>query len=228
MVDTSSDKNSGDPFTDRSSADSTRETLRKQILVQRRALTDAQQNTAANNLLFQVTHWPALQQILQNHRQQKSTTPLRVGAYLAVGGEINPAPVLAWLQSMDVQTLLPVIRQAAATEHLLFAPVTSTTPLRSGRYGIQEPDLPDHHLRQAIELDLVLVPLVSFDSLGNRLGMGGGYYDRTFSFRQKESNNRQIFAGIAHEQQKIKTVPAEIWDVPLDVIITDTTIHSVN
>jgi len=71
-------------------------------------------------------------------------------------------------------------------------------------------------------LDIALVPLVAFDDYGRRLGMGGGYYDRTFAYlRHREHWRRPKLIGVAFEFQRVAELPAQPWDVPLDGIITE-------
>ena len=65
------------------------------------------------------------------------------------------------------------------------------------------------------DMKLVFMPLVGFDILGGRLGMGGGYYDKTFATRES------LLVGLAHDCQKVDSLPIESWDVPLDAIATD-------
>jgi 5-formyltetrahydrofolate cyclo-ligase len=70
-------------------------------------------------------------------------------------------------------------------------------------------------------LDLVLAPLVVFDPQRNRIGMGGGYYDRSFEFRKQAGRDAPILIGVAHELQKVEQLIAEDWDVRLDMVVTD-------
>ena len=70
-------------------------------------------------------------------------------------------------------------------------------------------------------LDLVLAPLVVFDPQRNRIGMGGGYYDRSFEFRKQAQRDAPILIGVAHELQKVDQLIAEDWDVRLDMVVTD-------
>jgi 5-formyltetrahydrofolate cyclo-ligase len=72
----------------------------------------------------------------------------------------------------------------------------------------------------------LLLPLVGFDETGNRLGMGGGYYDRTLSYlRQRKHWRRPRLVGIAHECQKVDALAPSPWDVPLDMIVTEERVY---
>ena len=73
-------------------------------------------------------------------------------------------------------------------------------------------------------LDLVLTPLVAFDAQKNRIGMGGGYYDRTFSFlEQKPDAIKPVLAGLAFERQRVEKIPSNPWDIPLLHVFTEST-----
>jgi len=89
--------------------------------------------------------------------------------------------------------------------------------LRTGRYGIAEP-APSSPVAAVSELDLVLTPLVAFSSNGERLGMGGGYYDRAFASRR---GSRPVLLGVAHDCQLVETLPTNSWDVRLHGIVTE-------
>jgi 5-formyltetrahydrofolate cyclo-ligase len=74
-------------------------------------------------------------------------------------------------------------------------------------------------------LDLVLAPLVVFDPDRNRIGMGGGFYDRSFAFRKNPENKVPVLIGVAHELQKVDQIVPQDWDVRLDMIITDQAVY---
>lgn len=203
-----------------------RTALRASLLDKRQALTPEQQETAANRLLAQL-------QVCLNITGAADTPSGCVAGYIASRGEINVSPALDWLRSLGLQTLLPVISVINDAPGLLFAPFDQHTPLKSGKFNIPIPDVPREDYKTAAELDLVLVPLVGFDTAGGRLGMGGGYYDRTFAFRQRlttdtsdeEISTRQGFIGVAHECQRVDEIPTERWDVRLQAIATDDTCY---
>ena len=103
-----------------------------------------------------------------------------------------------------------------------FAPYASEDTLKANRYGIPEPNCHANEWIEPHQLDLVLMPLVGFDSEGNRLGMGGGYYDRSFAFlTQPGSIQKPHLLGIAHELQRVDTLPHEAWDVPMNAVVTE-------
>ena len=93
--------------------------------------------------------------------------------------------------------------------------------LVNNRYGIPEANQGSPEI-SADQLDLVLLPLVGFDRQGRRLGMGGGYYDRCFSFtKHKNKVSKPLLIGLAHSCQESPELPNEEWDIALDLIISD-------
>lgn len=191
-----------------------RDLLRKPLLKQRRALTTEARVNAGVRLLQN------LQQYLGNK------IPAHAAGYLSVGGEIDLSPALHWLRQQGCKTWLPIIREQFNGQ-LRFAPFTDSTNFVIGQhFKIPEPEFDDTDLCCANDLDLVLVPLVAFDHNGNRLGMGGGYYDKSFSYRLNQRMPSQQFVGVAHEFQSLDTVPSEHWDVPLDTVLTEEHIYT--
>jgi len=141
-----------------------------------------------------------------------------VAMYLPVGSELDctPLAIQAWARGRKV--FLPVI----AGSRLRFAPFGPGTELRAGRFGILEPATHARHLRDARHLDVIVTPLIAFDERGNRLGTGGGYYDRTLAFlKHRSCKRRPHLVGLAFEIQKLEVVPVEEWDVRLDEVVTD-------
>ena len=101
--------------------------------------------------------------------------------------------------------------------NLLFLHYTPETPLVHNRFNILEPELDVRHVLPLGSLDVVLTPLVAFDSAGQRLGMGGGFYDRTL---QNWQHRGPYPIGLAHDCQQVEQVPVEHWDIPLPEIVT--------
>jgi len=139
-----------------------------------------------------------------------------VAGYQAMSGEISLEPVFSFCHEQGIETLLPIMHN----QSLLFAPFSTDTPFSTKKYGIQEPDVPAHALLKPQDLDIVLLPLVAFDQQLNRIGMGGGFYDRSFEFR-KGNNDAPLLIGVAHSFQEVENAHPEEWDVPLDRVITD-------
>jgi 5-formyltetrahydrofolate cyclo-ligase len=146
----------------------------------------------------------------------------RIAAYLPKDGEVDTAALFEYLHGRGRTAFIPMLRQRM----LWFGPYTGPAALHPNRYGIPEPVIDGSTITDARELDLVFVPLVAFDPRGNRLGMGGGYYDRTFAFRLEEpATARPRLIGLAFEGQKLERLDAQPWDVPLDAVVTEAGIY---
>jgi 5-formyltetrahydrofolate cyclo-ligase len=104
---------------------------------------------------------------------------------------------------------------------LQFGTYQANTPLIKNKYEIDEPQTTQ--FLPAPQLDAVLLPLVAFDNQGNRLGMGKGYYDKTFAFKTK--GTPPILIGVAHDCQKADNIPTDSWDISLDFILTESGIY---
>ena len=142
----------------------------------------------------------------------------RIACYLPTDGELDLTPLIARLWSLGRKSYLPVIHK----HKLWFMPYTRHTPLATNYFGIPEPDVSPIHRCPPWGLDLVLMPLVAFDESGNRLGMGGGFYDQTFSYKSKLGGmNRPRLIGVAYEIQRVDQLPASWWDIGLDGIVTE-------
>jgi 5-formyltetrahydrofolate cyclo-ligase len=149
----------------------------------------------------------------------------RIAAYLAADGEMDPYPLIESLWSLGKTVFLPVL-VPFTRNRLWFARYEPDTRLAANRYGIPEP------LRQKLikpgALDLVLTPLVAFDLAGHRIGMGGGFYDRSFAFlRERHCWRKPVLLGIAYTFQQQPFITPDSWDVPLDAIATENGVHRV-
>lgn len=139
-----------------------------------------------------------------------------IAGYLANDGEPSIDPFIQTCADKKRSFYLPVLNG----QELLFSLYQWGDALNKNTFNIPEPaksqPLP------AKKLDLVLLPLVGFDSSGNRLGMGGGYYDRTLSFLlEKPPKKRPLLIGIAYSLQHVENLQRQPWDVPLDAVITE-------
>ena len=183
--------------------------IRKQKRALRAALDEAQLQRAAGRLCTRLLE-------LDFYREAQ-----QVAAYFAVDGEISLAPLIEHALAQGKRVYLPNLEREA----LRFSPYFHGQKMRINRYRLPEPDVDDEAMLAPRELDLVLVPLVAFDSGRNRIGMGGGYYDRSFAFRKDPHNNMPRLVGVAHEIQKVDRIDAEEWDVCLDLVVTDAAIY---
>lgn len=182
--------------------------LRKTLRQQRRALTPSQQRLAAQSLVEHVS------------RQSWFYNSRRMAFFIASDGEINPGPLLALAQAAGKTCFLPVLHPLKLNR-LHFARYTPDTPLSPNRFGIPEPPLKRNVVVPAWSLDVIFMPLVGFDRQGHRLGMGGGFYDRTLAFTRHWPRALPRLVGLAHQLQEVDLLPAQPWDVPLHAIATD-------
>ena len=134
-----------------------------------------------------------------------------VGGYFPVNFEVDDLELLKKFQKKKYEISLPVIKKNFQMD---FYKWSFSEPLKINRYGIPEPD--DKYL---IYPDIIIVPLVAFDEKLNRLGYGGGYYDRLISKLSKKKEILKI--GLALSDQKIKKVPTNKYDQKLDYIVTN-------
>jgi len=145
----------------------------------------------------------------------------RIAAYCAVNGEIGLNPVMDHALAQGKEIYLPNLDQQA----LRFSPYFQGQKMRINKFRLPEPDVSDSEMLSPGALDLVLAPLVVFDSNRNRIGMGGGFYDRSFAFRKSSEQSKPVLIGVAHEIQKVDRIVPEEWDVRLDMIVTDRAIY---
>ncbi len=187
----------------------TRTQLRSNVRKLRQQLSSVEQKDASEKL----------KQRLSNHAKiQASST---IALYLTNDGELDPMPFIEWCWQQKKQVYLPVLHPFCSG-HLLFLLYEKNSEMIKNHYGISEPKLDVSKVCPLNQLDILCTPLVAFDHTGARLGMGGGFYDRTMMNRQAH----QFYpVGLAHDCQQVDVIPVEYWDVPLPEIITPTQSH---
>lgn len=191
-----------------------RDFIRRKMRSYRQALTVIQQQQASLALLNHLISHP------------KVKIAQRISVTLAYDGEINVQAFIDWCWQQNKHVYLPVIHPTL-TGQLLFLEYRQNTEMVTNRYGISEPKLLTQESNalsfqqtcSASDLDLIFTPLVAFDQLGNRIGMGGGYYDRLLApwFQEKRG---PYPIGLAHDCQYVNALPIQYWDVALPEIIT--------
>ncbi len=140
-----------------------------------------------------------------------------IAAYCAIGSEANPMSALSQLNDDGVHCYLPLMMR---DKTLLFGRWRPRDTLIPNSLGIPQPASADHC--QADGLDVILAPLVAFDLQGNRLGTGGGYYDRTLAFLQHRKRPTQPrVVGVAFGMQRVDELPKQPWDIALDAVVTE-------
>ena len=183
--------------------------LRRKLRQARRALTGSQQRQAAHGLYRQ----------LAQHALFRRARHLSL--YLPTDGEIDPRLLLRAAQRRGKATYLPVLSAWPRTK-MVFQRIRPGEKLRPNRFRILEPRANPARQRKIWTLDLVLLPLVGFDQEGGRLGMGGGFYDRSLAYlARRQSWRKPTLLGLAHECQKVERLDQASWDVPLQGTVTD-------
>lgn len=183
--------------------------LRRQALLTRRQLSNQQVKQYSQQITAKLIRHP---QIMQANV---------IAGYLPCNNEVDLTDLFAWAWQHDKTLLLP---QCDAPEAglLTWRHYTSDTPLVPNRYGIAEPNA-DHAKPHPVEhIDVVLTPLVAFDCQLHRIGMGGGYYDRTFANLTK----RPMMLGCAFACQQVDSIAANPWDIPLTAVITEQKVYT--
>ena len=146
----------------------------------------------------------------------------KIGIYYAVNNEVDVHPLCKILWQESKRVYLPIVEK----KKLLFGEYRGTSNLKNNRFKIPEPIVGIESQISAFELDLIFMPLVAFDPMGNRIGMGGGFYDRTLDNKQLDNDlKKPILVGVAYEFQKQNKIQPNSWDIPLDMIFTESKIY---
>ena len=183
--------------------------LRQAKRALRAALDQASLDRAASRLGKRICGMPEFE-----HSQ-------RIAVYFAVNGEISLDPVIDAALAQEKQVYLPNLDQRS----LRFSPYFRQQKMRINKFRLPEPDVDDGEMLAPGALDLVIAPLVVFDAMRNRIGMGGGFYDRSFEFRKNQDRLKPKLIGVAHELQRVDRLEPESWDVRLDMIVTDQAVY---
>ncbi|WP_372796029.1 5-formyltetrahydrofolate cyclo-ligase [Pontiella sp.] len=178
----------------------TKQQIRSEIVLQRNALNVQWLETASQRLVQRF-------QTLEEFQSSKT-----VALYKAIAGEVNLDPLFPLCWEQGKRTCMPVFNRALRIYEM--AEVTRDTPFRTAHYGIREPIEPS--LLKMQEIDLIAVPGVAFDLSGNRLGRGGGYYDRMLAQFSGAA------AGICFDFQVLESVPVSAHDIPMSHLVTET------
>ena len=185
-----------------------RNALRRELRARRRALPAAARIAGADALatrLFALPFFPAKGY---------------VAGYWAMDGEIG----LHALQLRLPATLTYCLPLLHVDGSLRFAPWRPGDALVTNRFGIPEPDVEANAALAPRDIALVVLPLVGFDARGHRLGMGGGWYDRSFAFRRTNPQPPWL-VGVGFESLRVDAIAAQDWDVRPDAICTESTTY---
>tara|TARA_R110000772_G_scaffold23857_1_gene63480 strand:- start:2654 stop:3289 length:636 start_codon:yes stop_codon:yes gene_type:complete len=200
----------------------TRNQIRQLIRTKRQNLSHIDQKELSGDLLTQLT------------QRTDVLAAKNIAVYLANDGELDPMLFIQWCWQQNKNIYLPVIHPFSPG-NLLFLHYHQNSEMQTNVYSILEPKLDVRLIKSINDIDIIFTPLVAFDPTGNRLGMGGGFYDRTlsawfkhYSFVNKEKNaserrlTKPYPIGLAHDIQLIDAIPSQLWDIPLPEIVTPT------
>lgn len=182
----------------------TRQQIRQQIRQRRRALTPEQQTQFALHAADRMMTYPPV------------LLAQTVAVFLSFDGELDTRPLIDQLWRAGKRVYLPVLHPFSPG-NLLFLHYHPSSDLVVNRLNIREPKLDVRDVLPLSQLDVLITPLVAFDAAGQRLGMGGGFYDRTL---QNWRQHRLQPVGYAHDCQQVDALPTEQWDIPLPAVIT--------
>ena len=176
--------------------------FRSELRAARRQMSESERARADQAILDHVRNMP-------EYRKAR-----HVALFFSFDGEPDLSPLIRFDQPRRFYA--PVIHG----HDMHFAVLGKNCRLELNRFGIPEPWPAE--VIESRALDLVLTPLVGFDSDGHRVGVGGGFYDRCFAFlRHRKSWYKPRLAGVAYECQKVESIAAQPWDIPLWGAITE-------
>lgn len=189
--------------------------LRQSLLQRRNRVPEHQRWFISRHVAHHLSRWSKL----KGHKN--------IACYLSVKGELPTKPLINALWRHGKKVYLPLLHNSGEPT-LHFLPFTPSTRLVANRFGIPEPVYDAHLEMPAEQLDLVLMPLVGFDQYGSRMGMGGGFYDRSFAFtrHRKHRRKRPLLVGVAMQCQEVSQLERQPWDIPLDAVVTEQGVQS--
>jgi 5-formyltetrahydrofolate cyclo-ligase len=207
------------------SPDKIKAELRQSLRQRRRALGEGLRAAAAQavaDALPALPEWPRRR---------------RIALYLPADGELDPGTIARHCRQQARSLYLPRVDVRGIMSFSHWHP---DAVLTANRYGIPEPPACARRL-EAAELDLIFMPLVGWDRRGNRLGMGGGYYDRALADARRTPAGRAsagrasagraspesvpLLVGLAFSAQEVSQLPAQAWDIRLDFVLTERGLH---
>ncbi|MCT4702720.1 5-formyltetrahydrofolate cyclo-ligase [Enterobacteriaceae bacterium H20N1] len=178
--------------------------IRQTIRQRRRTLTDTEQQIFAEQAALRMLSFPPV------------INAANVAVFLSFDGELDTRPLIRALWQAGKAVYLPVLHPFSKGS-LLFLRYDKNSHLVMNRLKILEPKLDVRNVLPLDNLDVLITPLVAFDEQGQRLGMGGGFYDRTL---QNWRQHGLWPVGLAHDCQLVPTLPVEEWDIPLPAVVT--------
>ncbi|MCH9694367.1 MAG: 5-formyltetrahydrofolate cyclo-ligase [Gammaproteobacteria bacterium] len=178
--------------------------LREKALGSRRAMTARQRETESSAICARVIH------------SREFISAQLIACYLPTPDEVDTREIIDRSWRMNKRVFVPVVRDNA---QMLFREILPDTSMRKNKFAIWEPESGNFVSPRA--LDIVITPTVAFDQHRNRIGMGGGYYDRCFAFlRHRKHWLKPKLFGIAYACQEIENISPNPWDIRLYRVIS--------
>jgi 5-formyltetrahydrofolate cyclo-ligase len=179
--------------------------LRSRALKARRSMSDSAREIASQIICDKVL------------RSRHFLAAKNVGLYLPMRDEVDPSEIIERAWRANKRVFCPVI---GANGQMNFHYLGRDTALLRNSFGIWEPV--NDQIISPRQLDIVITPLVAFDKNRNRIGMGGGYFDRCFAFlRHRKNWLRPKLIGVAYGCQKVEKIQPNPWDIRLYSIYSD-------
>lgn len=191
------------------------QTLRRQLRRQRLALTLRERQYASYQTIRQ------LRPIADYFRQTQSQRPCKVGVFIDAFGELPTQPLIDWAIRYGFEIYLPVVTGMDKPLYFVKLPSKNSRNARLIRHslGMQQPASGQRlHVNQ---LNILFMPLVAFDKDGYRMGMGGGFYDRTLA----KTKTKPLKIGYAYDFQQVEKLTVNAWDVRLDMAVTPSKLY---
>lgn len=142
---------------------------------------------------------------------------LNASIYLDFDGEMPTQALISLLRASGLRVFIPDLKEDGS---MLFTPLPLGALLTpEGRYGLLQTQRT--HRWPPHAMDLVIMPLTVASRSGWRIGMGGGYYDRAFAFKQHGATRRPLLVGLALQMQCVPMIKAQRWDVRMDALLTE-------
>ena len=182
----------------------TKASLREQVFLKRKSLSEKEQLESGESL---VKLWKSIEGL---YRTKK------IALYWPVKGEISTNSLISHFLKDGSKCFLPIIAQDKENKILEFAPFGVDSPLTNNRFDISEPSTSTRV--DLNELDIIFLPCVCFDSKGNRIGMGGGFYDKTLD--QLSNNQKPQLILLAYDFQEVESCYPESHDIKADACLT--------
>ncbi len=182
----------------------TKDSLRKEISLKRKSLSKKERLDSEKSLV----------QLWESVGDSYNTN--KVALYWPVNGEILTTSLISYFFQDGSECFLPIISKDEKNKRIEFALFKEKSSLAKNRFGIPEPSLPK--IIDLNKLDIIFLPCVCFDSLGNRIGMGGGFYDKTLSYLSKKEKTKLII--LAYDFQEVENCLPEMHDIKADACLT--------